>query len=168
MRPERIEVGRCVHVREQRFLELDARGVEAVQDGAEAALADLERGQRAPRDRARKRAALRRCRVAAGFGQQPQRVGGEARHVDRDHDGDLVRRRAETGGDRRDRTRPGIGQPAGTDSEPLVAYLPEQPPGAVGKRLSFVLGQLLRRAEAAARAADEQDPRQARIRHGSV
>ena len=67
---ERIEVGRGVHVREEVVLELDAGGVEAGEHGAQAALAGLERGQRAPRDRARERAGLRDGGVAARAGQQ--------------------------------------------------------------------------------------------------
>ena len=55
-------------------LELDAGGVETVEHGAEAALAGLERGQRAPRDGARERAGLRDGGVAARARQQPQRL----------------------------------------------------------------------------------------------
>ena len=39
---------------------------------------------------------------------------------------------------------------------------------AGGERLAAPLGERLGRAEAPARAADEQDARQARIRHGSL
>ena len=89
-------------------------------------------------------------------------------------DRDVVRRRAQPGGDRRDRAGPGIVQRrerqpvAPTDGDPLVADLPEQPPRTLGERLPLEPGERLRRAEAAARAADEQDPGQLAIRHGSV
>ena len=63
---------------------------------------------------------------------------------------------------------PGSVSPPRPDGEPLVARLPEQAPGSIGERLSLVLGELLRRAEPTARPADEQDPRQRLIRHGSV
>ena len=54
------------------------------------------------------------------------------------------------------------------DREPLVARLAEHAPGPLGERLAAEPGERLRRAEARARAADEQDARQARTRHGSV
>ncbi len=97
-----------------------------------------------------------------------QRRGGEARHVDRDDDGDLVGRGPQSGRDRRDRTGARIVETARPDPDPLVARLAEEPPGAVAERLALELRELLRRAEARARAAREQDPRYAVMRHGSV
>src|SRR5262249_18784347 len=49
-----------------------------------------------------------------------------------------------------------------------VATLVEQPPGPLRQRLSLEASERFRRAESAARAADQQDPRQVPVRHGSV
>ena len=54
------------------------------------------------------------------------------------------------------------------DRDPLVARLAEQPPRAFRERLAVDERERLRRAEARARAADEQDARQRSMRHASV
>src|SRR5205814_10137432 len=49
------------------------------------------------------------------------------------------------------------------DGEALAAGLAEQPPRARGERLALELRERLHAAEAAARAADEQDPGQLHV-----
>ena len=49
-----------------------------------------------------------------------------------------------------------------------VACLTERAPAAFGQRLAAEARERLRRAEARRGAADEQDARQARTRHGSL
>ena len=54
------------------------------------------------------------------------------------------------------------------DGDPLVAGFAERAPRALRERLALEPCERLRRAEALARAADEQDARQRSMRHGSV
>ena len=103
----------------------------------------------------------------------------EERRVDGDHDHDLVACGTESGDDTRDR-RADVRcvvenverelEPVGPlpDGDPLVACVAQQAPGAFGERLAAEPRECLRRAEARARAPDEQDARQLSIRHASV
>ena len=91
---------------------------------------------------------------------------------------DLVRSRAQPGDDAGDR-RAHLGavvehgerelEPVRrlADGDPLVAER-ERLPADLGERAAVEAGERLRRAEPRARAADEQNARQASIRHGSV
>ena len=54
------------------------------------------------------------------------------------------------------------------DGDPLGARLAEHAPRTLRERLAVDARERLRRAEARARAADEQDARQLVMRHGSV
>src|SRR5207237_5729536 len=108
-----------------------------------------------------------------------ERGGVDERAVHRQRDADVVGGGAQPGDEARDRRpdlRPVVEQrkrerqrirllPHG---DALAAGLAEHTPRPRGQRLAVELRQRLRRAEAAARSADEQDPRQLSIRHGSV
>ena len=108
-----------------------------------------------------------------------QRSRSDARQVHRQEDRDVVTRRPEPGDHARERrahVRPVVGErkrqletvgdlPHG---DSLVARLAEHAPRALRKRLAVETGERLRRAEAPARAADEQNAGQPVIRHASV
>ena len=111
-------------------------------------------------------------------GERRQHLRRDQRNVDRQDDGDAVRGRAQPGDDpgersahvapvveHRERQLERVGGLA--DGEPLVAAPPSTRQRA-RERLSAELRQRLRRAEARARAADEQHAGQPVIRHGSV
>jgi hypothetical protein len=76
--------------------------------------------------------------------------------------------------DRSDRARARVGERReresveAADREPLSAGRAEQPPRALRERLPFEPRERLRRAETGAGAADEENPGQPWIRHGSV
>jgi len=101
------------------------------------------------------------------------------RHVDGHDDGHVVSGSAEARDDtgerrpdgravveHRERERERVGALA--DGDRLVAGLGQQPPDPLGERLVAEARERLRRAEPAARSADEEDPRQASIRHASL
>jgi hypothetical protein len=101
------------------------------------------------------------------------------RDVDGNHDGDVVPCRAKSGddaGDRRAHVGPVVEHIERelesvvtlADGNPFVALLSEQAPGTFRERLAVELRERLRRAEACARAADEQHARQRSMRHASV
>ena len=118
-------------------------------------------------------------RIAAGSGELPQVVGLQTRHVDRNDDGDLGCGGTETS-DEADERGPHLApvvEERKRELEPvrrlphgqaLAADLGEEPPRPLGECLALEFGESLRRAEARAGPADEEDPRQASIRHGSV
>src|SRR5579862_7733672 len=144
-----LHISGSIHVEEKRRVKLDLDGIEAGEHGAQAPLLGFEGRQSCASDRARERAVLCDRSVATGCRE-------------------LVRRGPQSGRNRGDRAGARIVDTAGANPDPFGARLAEQPPGAVAERLTVVLRQLLRRPEARARPAREQDPRQAVMRHGSV
>ena len=141
--------------------------------------AAFERGQCPDGKGSRERAHLGNGGVGTRLTEPAQEPGRDEGHVDREYDRTLGSRGTQTGHD------PGKGcADLGvvvdelerqlericpfTDREPLVAGLAEQAPGALGQRLAVERRKRLRRAEARACAANEQDARQARRRHVSV
>ena len=172
-----VQILRSIHVSEQRLVELDDGDVEAGDRAADRELAARRaraapscdrrraagrsagaprRGTR-PRARAARRPSCAACRPA---GRRRRRCARRA-----------ARRRDR--GSRRAPRSPSASTGNGSvlvalaDRDALVARLAERPPGALGERLVAEARERLRRAEARARAADEQHARQT-IRHGSV
>ena len=101
------------------------------------------------------------------------------RRVDRKDDRQLVARNAQSGNDAGEcslRLGPVVDDverqvrcvAALANRDPLGASDAECPPCAFGEGLAVEFRQSFRRAEAAARTADEQDPRQSSSRHGSL
>ena len=128
-----------------------------------------------PWPRARERPGLGDGGIATSLREQHESADREQRHVDRDDDSDLVRRVAQSGRDRRHGTGPLVREgrerqafSQAADRHSLVADLVEQPPRPLGERATVEPREGLRRAEAAARSPDEQDPGQRSMRHDSV
>jgi hypothetical protein len=139
----------------------------------------LEHAERGLAIRARKRAGRRHRRIGAGRGESLDRSCREERHVDGEDDGHVAAGGAQPCDDADDRRSDGRavvedreGQRerlvALADGDRLVAGIGQQAPGPLGERLVAEPGEGLRRPEPAARSADEEDPRQASIRHASV
>src|SRR5262249_36500464 len=116
--------------------------------------------------------------VATGFRKPPKGGSRNARSVDGQDDADVIGRRPESCNDSRNWrsniaavVEDGEGQleliVLLAEREPLVAKGKSLPRG-FGQRQAFDPREGLWRAEAAARAADEEDPRQALMRHGSL
>src|SRR6266550_6865502 len=163
---ETREVVLGVDVGELARIELDDRRVHVAQRVVAAQELLLEQRQR---------------RAAKGSGQRAGRRDGISRGsepaegarrdqgaVDGEEDADVVRRRAQArddSGDRCANRRVVVDDGEGewepvvrlADSDALVARVAEYAPGAFGERLATVLCERLRRTEARARAADEQD-----------
>src|SRR5579863_8261330 len=106
-----------IHVEEKLRVELYLGGVETGEHGSQPPLLRFEGRKHPARDGARQRAVLRDRRIAARARKLAQRRGSETRHVDRDHDRDLVRRRPQPGLDRRDRACAGIVETARPDPD---------------------------------------------------
>ena len=174
--PGRAEIGGGVHVREQLLRQLDPGRTELVDRVTQAKLTRvqpaLQHGKRHPRVASGERPALRHGGGApdAGVNEQVDRGSGQRDAIDRKDDGELRRRRAKPRDEPRQR-RADVGavvdqlerqcEPVRmlADGEPVRTSLAEQPPRALGHRLAAAhRNKCLRRAEARARAADEQDP----------
>ena len=180
--PETSKVIRGIHVRDQRRVKLEPHRLELVESLAkrEPAVreAALEDGKGAPRVGTGQRPGLGDSGVRARIAQLEQkRARDERRSTGRTTHTSWSRRAGRRRAppwrrgsrpvvEERERELEPVRDLA--DGEPLLARLAERPPGAVGEGLSLPLRERLRRAEAPARAADEQDARQVRTRHGSL
>ena len=138
----------------------------------------LERGQRAPAIGARQGAGLRNGHVEACCGKRLQHRRRHAGRVHGKHHAEIVTGCAQPGDDagdrradlcavvqKRERQVEQVRDLA--DGDPLVAE-GERLPADLGQRPAVETSERLRRAEAGARPADEQNAGQTLIRHGSV
>ena len=145
-------------------LQLGDRVTQAQRTLREPAFEDRERGLR---ERARQRAGVGDGSAQA---QLAERRRARERQVDRQEHDRVVRRQPEPGddaGERRPHGRAVVGDRERqhqlarlADGDALVEGVAEHPPGALCERLAAEAGERLRRAEASARAADQQDARQ--------
>ena len=112
-------------------------------------------------------------------GEPQQALRGDEWTVDREYEADVMTRRAQSGDEARDgsahvgavvedrkRERQRVGLLP--DGDPLLAGRAQHAPGTLGKRLAPEERQCFRRAEAAARAAHEQNAGQRSMRHCSL
>ena len=178
-----LDVGLRVDVDEPLRIELDDSRVEFCEGVAQGELARiepaLEHREHAGADRTRERTRLRDRDVAGRFGEAAKIGPAHEWHVDGQDDG-KVRVSGPQPGDDPGKGRAGLGSIVDdrewklesvrplADCDALVADVAENPPSPCGERLAVEWYERLGRAKPAARAADEQDPRQTSRRHGSL
>ncbi len=150
--------------------------IRAIERERPLAKALLEQGERGFRPRARQRAGLRHRGVPARGAEGRNELGRHTRTVDGQEHRDVVRsgpQACDHTGDRRPHVRSIVEHVERqltrlADHQHLVTCAREHATPPVVERLAFQFDQRLRRAEAPARTADEQDAGQRSTRHGSV